>query len=146
MRCFSHAIRETLKTSIAKIASSIAAGMGGECEVAFREGYPAVVNDERLTNLVKDVAYSLYDEIEKRTPEVLSGPAQEIIRIDSPRLAAEDFGFYSQKAPSCLYWVGIGNVNPLHSSNFTVNEDIVKITLPLMSAAALAILSQEIEN
>jgi amidohydrolase len=140
MRCVSLDIRETIKASITKIASSIAAGMGGECEVAFREGYPAVVNDERLTNLVKDVACSLYGEIRRRTPDVISGPVQEIIKIDSPRLAAEDFGFYSQKAPSCLYWVGIGSLIPLHSSDFTVNETIAKITLPLMSATALAIL------
>jgi amidohydrolase len=146
MRCFSLDIRETIKTSITKIASSIAAAMGGECEVVFREGYPAVVNDERLTNIVKDVACSLYGEIGQKTPEILSGPVQAIIRIDGPRLVAEDFGFYSQKVPSCLYWVGIGNLSPLHSSSFTINEDIVKITLPLMSAAALAILLQEIES
>jgi amidohydrolase len=146
LRCFSLDIRETIKTSIAKIASSIAAGMGGECNVAFREGYPAVVNDERLTNIVKDVACSLYGKIGQNTPEVLSGPVQEIIRMDGPRLVAEDFGFYSQRAPSCLYWVGIGNLSPLHSSTFTINEDIAKITLPLMSAAALAILLREIES
>ena len=140
MRCLSFDIRETIKAGITKIASSIAAGMGGECEVAFRDGYPAVVNDERLTNVVKDVAYSLYGEIERRTPGFISGPVQEMIGIDGPRLAAEDFGFYSQKVPSCLYWVGTGSLIPLHSSDFTLNEDIARITLPLMSVAALAIL------
>jgi amidohydrolase len=140
MRCFSLDIRETIKASIAKIASSIAASMGGECEVVFREGYPAVVNDERLTNIVKDVACSLYGELRGKAPDVISGLVQEIIKIDGPRLAAEDFGFYSQKVPSCLYWVGIGSLIPLHSSDFTVNEDSAKITLPLMSLTALAIL------
>jgi amidohydrolase len=140
MRCISLAIRETVKASITKMATSIAAGMGGECEVAFREGYPAVVNDERLTNIVKDVACSLYGQIGRRAPDVISGPVQELIRIDGPRLAAEDFGFYSQKVPSCLYWVGIGSLMSLHSSDFTINEDIAKITLPLMAATALAIL------
>jgi amidohydrolase len=140
MRCVSLDIRETIQTSIVKIASSIAAGMGGECEAVFRDGYPAVVNDERLTNIVKDVACSLYDEIGRRTLDVISGPIQEMIKIDGPRLAAEDFGFYSQTTPSCLYWVGIGSLIPLHSSEFTINEDIAKITLPLMSATALALL------
>jgi amidohydrolase len=143
MRCFSLDVRETIKANIAKIASSIAAGMGGECEVAYRDGYPSVVNDERLTNIVKDVACSLYGEIGRKTPDVISGPVQEIIKIDNPRLAAEDFGFYSQKVPSCLYWVGIGSLIPLHSSDFTINEDIAKITLPLMSVAALAILQEK---
>jgi amidohydrolase len=140
MRCLSLSIRETIQTNIAKIASSIAAGMGGECEVAFREGYPAVVNDEKLTNIVKDVACSLYGKIEGRTPVAISGPVQEMIKIDSPRLAAEDFGFYSQKVPSCLYWLGTGSSIPLHSSDFTLNEDIAKVALPLLSLAALAIL------
>ena len=140
MRCFSLDVRETMKASIAQIASSIAAGMGGECEVAFREGYPAVVNDERLTNIVKDVACSLYGEIRGRTPDVISSPVQELVKIDGPRLAAEDFGFYSQKVPACLYWVGTGSLTPLHSADFTINEDIAKITLPLMSLTALAIL------
>jgi amidohydrolase len=140
MRCISPNVRETIKASVAKIASSIAAGMGGECDVAFREGYPAVVNDENLANIVKETACSLYDEIEKRTPGIISSPATEMIKIDAPRLAAEDFGFYSQKVPSCLYWVGIGSLISLHNSSFTINEDVAKITLPLMSAAALAIL------
>jgi amidohydrolase len=143
MRCFSLDVRETIKASIAKIASSIAAGMGGECEAAFREGYPAVVNSERLTNLVKEVACSLYGEIGAKTPDVIFGPVQEIIKIDGPRLAAEDFGFYSKKVPSCLYWVGIGSKISLHSSDFMVNEKIAKITLPLMSVTALAILQGE---
>jgi amidohydrolase len=119
--------------------------MGGECNVIFREGYPAVVNDERLTNLVKDVAYSLYSEIGGRAPRDISGPVfefikPELIRIDSPRLAAEDFGFYSQKVASCLYWLGTGSLIPLHSSEFTINEDIAKITIPLMSLIALSLL------
>jgi metal-dependent amidase/aminoacylase/carboxypeptidase family protein len=84
------------------------------------------VNDERLTNIVKDVACSLYGESGGRTPGVISGSVQELIKIDGPRLAAEDFGFYSQKIPSCLYWVGAGILPPLYSSDFTVNEDIVK--------------------
>ena len=140
MRCFSLDIRETIQSGISKIASSIAAGMGGECEVVFREGYPAVVNDERLTNIVKDVAYSLYGVIGERAPGVISGPGQAMIKIDGPRLAAEDFGFYSRKVPSCLYWLGIGNRISLHSSDFTVDEDVAKIALPLMSLTALALL------
>jgi amidohydrolase len=140
MRCLSLKTRETIKARMVRIASSIAAGMGGECDVAFREGYPAVVNDERLTDMVKDVAEPLYDEIGKRTPDVISGRAQEQIKIDKPRLASEDFGFYSEKVPSCLYWVGIGSMISLHSSDFTINEDIAKITIPLMSLTALSIL------
>jgi amidohydrolase len=140
LRCFSLDVRETIKASIVKMASSIAAGMGGECEVVFRGGYPVVVNDERLTNIVRDVACFLYGEVGQKTPDVISGPVQEMIKIDGPRLAAEDFGFYSQKVPACLYWMGIGSLIPLHSSDFTVNEDIAKITLPLMSMTALALL------
>lgn len=142
LRCFSLDIRETIQSSIVKMASSIAAGMGGECEVAFMDGYPAVVNDARLTNIVKEVACSLYGEIGRKTPDLISGPIQEMIKIDGPRLAAEDFGFYSQKVPSCLYWVGTGSLIPLHSSEFTINETIAKITLPLMSITALAILQR----
>jgi amidohydrolase len=140
MRCLSVHTRETIKARMARIAASIAAGMGGECEVAFREGYPAVVNDRELTDVVRAVAGSLYDEIEKKNPGVISGPAQEIIKIDKPRLASEDFGFYSEKVPSCLYWVGIGSLISLHSSDFTINEDIAKITIPLMSLTALSVL------
>jgi amidohydrolase len=140
MRCISVDVRETLKTSIAKIASSVAAGMGGECQISFREGYPAVVNDRRLTDIVKEVAHALYGVISKRTPNAISGPVRELIKIDGPRLAAEDFGFYSWKVPSCLFWVGMGSLIPLHSSDFTINEDTAKITLPLMSVTALELL------
>jgi amidohydrolase len=143
LRCFSLDIRETIQSNIIKIASSIAIGMGGECEISFTDGYPAVVNDERLTTLVKEVAHSLYGEINKKAPTLISSPLTEIIKIDAPRLAAEDFGFYAQSVPSCLYWMGTGSLLPLHSSEFTINEAAAKITLPLMAAAALALLQQE---
>jgi amidohydrolase len=143
MRCFSLDVQQVIKSNIVKIASSIAAGMGGECEVAFRDGYPAVINDERLTNVVKDAAHFAYGELGARIPEVLTGFGQELIQIDGPRLAAEDFGFYSAKVPSCLYWVGIGSSIPLHSPEFTINEEVAKITLPLMAVSALSILRGE---
>lgn len=138
MRCLTGTARETLKSNIANMARDIAASMGGACEFAFREGYPAVVNDEQMTDLVRTTAREMaaHQAADADRPPLT-------VKMDQPRLGAEDFGFYSHKVPASFFWVGCGSTASTHSATFLVDERVFKITMPLMAAAALRFLQQK---
>ncbi|MGH2646120.1 MAG: M20 metallopeptidase family protein, partial [Ginsengibacter sp.] len=92
-----------------KMATGIAEGMGGSCEFNIVKGYPFLVNQEKLTNDVKNYATEYLGE-------------DKIIDLDI-WMAAEDFAYYSQQLSSCFYMLGIGNNNKgitasLHTSTF----------------------------
>ena len=141
MRTLHGDTRERIKNSIEKIASSIAAGMGGACEVVCREGYPSVINDKAMTDLIKDVAAQVYDMV-RNAEGLLSSPTADLIKFDKPRLASEDFGFYAHRVPACLAWIGVGGDVPLHSPYFSPDENAFKLTLNILSGAAIKYLSE----
>ena len=60
-------------------------------------------------------------------------------------MAAEDFGFFSQKIPSLYYMVGTGDIAPGHSSKFFVDEKWIKFCTRTMVIATLSYLQDNIK-
>ena len=56
MRNLDKTARQTLIENIEKISKSIAESMGGSLEFLFKEGYPSVVNDTEMVDLVNNSA------------------------------------------------------------------------------------------
>ena len=140
MRNLSKESREAMIEKIETLSRGIAEAMGGSCELAFRAGYPAVYNDEPFSDFVSDT-------FRKYAGSIYAGlgdgqPADWLLTGDRPLLGAEDFGFYSQKAPSCLIWVGVGGSAPKHSSDFCVDERYIKLCTRSMAAVALEFLTR----
>lgn len=140
MRNLSKESREAMIEKIETLSRGIAEAMGGSCELAFRAGYPAVYNDEPFSDFVSDT-------FRKYAGSIYAGlgdgqPADWLLTGDRPLLGAEDFGFYSQKASSCLIWVGVGGSAPKHSSDFCVDERYIKLCTRSMAAVALEFLTR----
>ena len=57
-------------------------------------------------------------------------------------MGAEDFGFYSQKAPSCMIWVGVCENASKHSPEFCVDESYMKLCTRAMAMVAAEYLSR----
>lgn len=111
-----------------KMAASIAEGMGGFCDFDIQVGYPALINDEPLTEKVR--AYAT---------EYL-GP-ENVVELPI-RMTAEDFAYYSQEMPACFYRLGTGNAakginSPLHTNTFNVDEDALAVSTGLMAWVAI---------
>ena len=70
-------------------------------------------------------------------------PEDWLITGEHPLLGAEDFGFYSQKAPSCMIWVGVGGNSPKHSPGFCIDERYIKLCTRAMATTALEYLTKE---
>lgn len=138
MRNLDKTARQTLIENIEKISKSITESMGGSLEFLFKEGYPSVVNDTEMVDLVNNSAREYYSSIY---------PNENIDKFinlgTKPMLGAEDFGFFAQKVPSCFFIVGSGNYAPSHNSCFQINDEkITTTTLSVMVNSAINFLNK----
>jgi amidohydrolase len=110
------------------LAHQLVQSMGGRLEFEIRKGYPALVNDEGLTANAK-----------KGAIEYLG--SENVLDLDI-WMAAEDFSFYSQVAPSCFYRLGTRNeargiTSSVHTPTFDIEEESLKVGAGLMTYLAL---------
>lgn len=130
--------REVMMRRITEISEGTAQTMGGACQCSFRTGYPSVLNDPALTKFVTETIDrdkdALYSGIGERPEHYLWGGNQA-------KLIAEDFGFYSQKVPSCFIQVGTGEFAPAHSPQFRVDEKYIKLCTRVMVCTAMEFLA-----
>ncbi|MBK6966257.1 MAG: amidohydrolase [Bacteroidales bacterium] len=140
LRTFDENWRAMAHQKIRKMATSIAEGMGGECEVFIDKGYPFLVNDDKVTADAKQFAIEFLG-------------SENVVDLDM-RMTAEDFAYYSQLVPSCFYRLGIRNesrgiVHNLHTDKFDVDENSLEIGAGLMAWMAVrglgAVKSEESE-
>jgi amidohydrolase len=113
--------RSRAHTEIKNIAIGIAKGMGADCIVDIRKGYPALTNDMELTQLASQLAISYLDK-------------QSVIELPL-RMTTDDFAHYANEIPSVYFRVGSGydnvEVSNLHSSKLNVNEYVLEHSIGL---------------
>ena len=98
--------------------------MGASVDVHIDIGYPAVINNEKLSDAARKLA------------EELMG--SENIETTEMRMGAEDFGYYSQAIPGCFYRLGVGNVEKgitatVHTPLFNIDETAIKLGIEMMA-------------
>lgn len=127
-RAMNEAWRDRALTLITKMASQIASSMGAICEMRIERGYPFLVNEEKLTENIRQHAIDYLGETNVLDEEIW--------------MAAEDFAYYSQIADSCFYLCGVGNTekgitSSLHTPTFDIDESAFGISMGLMAYIAL---------
>lgn len=119
---------------IRELSEHLVRSMGGSLELEIRKGYPTLYNDEALTQKVKKYATEYMGE-------------ENVTELDI-WMAAEDFAFYSQVAPSCFYRLGtrnekLGITSSVHTSTFDIDEQALIDGAGLMAWLAYAELTGE---
>jgi amidohydrolase len=132
IRTYNEEWRKTVHATIRHMSSSIAESMGGSCDVRISHGYPFLNNDEVLTTKIHGLAKEYLGE-------------NNVIDLE-PRMTAEDFSYFANEVPSCLYRLGIRNLQKgidsnLHTATFDVDESCLETGMGLMAFLALNILS-----
>jgi amidohydrolase len=120
--------RKEAKRLMKKMAEGIAESMGGSCEFRIMDGYPYLINEEKLTASARAYAEDYLGK-------------ENVIDLDI-WMAAEDFAYYSQVTDACFYRLGTGNKEKdtcysVHTPRFDVDEDALKVSTGLMSYIAL---------
>lgn len=115
--------------TIDKIAHGIAEGMGGNSKMTVVDGYAPLVNHERETNLVLDLARELYNNV-------------HVIVKDAPSMGGEDFSYFIEDTPGAFYHIGCTSPDkmpapPLHNRNFMVNEECIRQGMEMQTAIVL---------
>jgi amidohydrolase len=120
--------RKEAKRLMKKMAEGMAESMGGSCEFRIMDGYPYLINEEKLTASARAFAEDYLGK-------------ENVIDLDI-WMAAEDFAYYSQVTDACFYRLGTGNKEKdtcysVHTPRFDIDEDALKVSTGLMSYIAL---------
>lgn len=120
--------REDAHKSMLGLAHQLVESMGGKLEFEIRKGYPALYNDEALTARAKQNSIDYLG-------------AENVVDL-SIWMAAEDFAFFSQTAPSCFYRLGTRNeargiISSVHTPTFDIEENALRIGTGLMAWLAI---------
>ena len=109
---------------IKKISTEIVTGMGAKLDIHIDVGYPAVINNEKLSQQARLSA------------EEFLSPA--LVEETEMRMGAEDFGYYCQQIPGCFYRLGTGNkakgiTSGVHTPLFNIDENAIEIGMGIMA-------------
>jgi amidohydrolase len=120
--------RQEAKVRMKKMAEGIAESMGGSCDFKILNGYPYLINEPVLTANARAYAEDYLGK-------------ENVLDLDI-WMAAEDFAYYSQITDACFYRLGTGNAAKgttysVHTPNFDIDEDALKISTGLMAYIAL---------
>lgn len=120
--------RREAKGLMKKMAEGIAESMGGSCDFKIMDGYPFLINEEQLSNAARGYAEDYLGK-------------ENVLDLDI-WMAAEDFAYYSQVTDACFYRLGTGNKEKdtcysVHTPNFDIDEDALKLSTGLMAYIAL---------
>ena len=128
MRTFDENDRKTIKNKIKELCAEVASSFNVEADLFIEEGYPVLINDVSLTNLLKNKAVDFMGEEKVK---------------DIPQLmTAEDFAWYSHQTQACMYRIGTSNiekgiVSKQHTPTFDIDEDALEIGMGLMAWLAI---------
>jgi amidohydrolase len=90
-------------------------------------GYPAVINDKKMTELLKNAAQKVlgFDKVREKEKAEMGG---------------EDFSYFALEVPSVFYFLGIapeGEIINHHQSDFRFNDSVLKDGISVMAQTAL---------
>lgn len=127
-RTFDEDWRVEAHQKMKKMAEGIAESMGGACDFEVANGYPFLVNNEKLTGEVKTYAEDYLGK-------------ENVVDLDL-WMAGEDFAFYSQLTDACFYRLGTRNEErgitaSVHTPNFDIDEKALSLSTGLMAYIAI---------
>ena len=118
VRAFEEPVRKLLQREIPKVAGGVASALGARMEFGYHRGYPPTVNEESMTDLVRD------------SVREAAGTAAAVEQDVS--MGAEDMALVLQEVPGCYFFLGSMNarkglIHPHHSAQFNFDEDALAL-------------------
>ena len=135
LRTTDNKTREFVKQRINEIASSIALGFNATVEVIFSQGYPALINDDFVTNKIIETASKILGK-------------EKVLYKEFPSMGGEDFGYYQKDAQGAFFHLGsgskeLGPYSSTHSNTFNIDERCLSIGVNLQVNNILSLLDSK---
>lgn len=118
IRGFDGESRRKITDMVRATVNGICAIYGATAEINITDGYPGVVNDDEMTDLVVQSARRVL------------GPDSVTI-LEKATMTTEDFGYFVSASTGCFYNFGVGDTSPLHT------ETVIPDERAIITAAAL---------
>lgn len=104
LRSFDERVHQFLKDQLGAAAAACEERFGTPVEIAYNDGYEAVINSQEL-----------YDSVVGSLPYVKHLP--------KPVMQSEDFSLYGHVCPSLFFFLGVGETPPLHNEAFDFDPE-----------------------
>jgi hippurate hydrolase len=118
-RFFAPEFSARCETLIGEIAQGIAAAHGVTATLAYKRGYPPVINTP--------------DAVARAVEAATSAVGRDQVATEfAPSMGCEDFAYMIRAARGCYAWIGAGEVGPgegLHGDRYVFNDAIVPTVL-----------------
>jgi len=132
VRTFGGRFWEAAPKLVEDTVTGIAAALGARAEVRFARLSKPLINDERMAELMKDVA-----------EEVVG---KESVRGGVRTMGGEDMSEFLRRVPGCFAFVGSarqdGTSSPHHSPTFDIEEEALVIGAELLTRTAVRFLEK----
>jgi hippurate hydrolase len=116
-------VMETIRETMLRLSTSLAAGFGAEAALDFRLLFAPMVNDDREAVAFGDAAAELVGE--------------DAVRRDAPAgMGSEDFSFMLEQVPGAHINVGNGDSAALHNHLYDFNDETIPYGVALYAAIA----------
>ncbi len=124
VRTLDEAVRQKLATRVQETVVGIARAMGGDAAVDYAFGYPVMVNDQQMTDFVRDVAHEVVGEDRTRYNH-------------PPIMPSEDVGYFIARATGCYFNIGVlneakGITIANHNPGFDIDEDALPVGVAML--------------
>lgn len=122
IRTFDKEVRATMEREFKRVVHGTEIAQDCTIKLDYRKGYPAIVNHEKETLFVRDIAQDICDVVE--IPATMGG---------------EDFAYYLEEKPGTFFFTGAAPVEyaPHHHPKFDIDEKGMLVAAKVMLSAAL---------
>lgn len=129
VRAFSMETARYIKERMDEILDGVTRTSNASYSFDFTEGYPAVLNDENCAEAIREAGVRLLGE-------------ENVINLEKPIMAGEDFAFYQQQFPGAFFFLGTGSEKAdskwsWHHPRYNVDERAFKTSAVLMAGLVL---------
>lgn len=129
VRTFSQEQAEFIEKRIEEIVEGITSAGRASYNYEFNYGYPAVINTGWTTDMLKNAAAEIIGK-------------ENIIEMEDPIMAGEDFAFYQEHFPGTFFFLGsgreeTGSTYSWHHPRYNIDENCLKTGAALMASLAL---------
>ena len=128
-RSLDNETREMLIELLDKTAHETAKKHGTTIDFTFNKLFPPVVNNSEMNDVIRNSAKKLTC-------------INEVVTLDKPAMAGDDFSYFGENVPSAYFKLGVGHVEkgavyPIHSPKFIADEDALPIGSAILSQTAV---------
>lgn len=126
---------EHMRQCLRRIVELTAQAHGAKAELTIIDGYPPMYNDDALSDLVERIGREQLGETNVVTKLPIS-------------MGVEDFAYYAQKVPSCMFRLGVRpptatSYSSLHNPGFNFNDEALPVGIRLFCETTLRFLRGE---